>query len=150
MRYEHIPDRLPAGRAPDAEGRPRISWPTVARQVVGYSLLAWAVTAAFAFVLVVLTDRTFPDALRFVAGITAAAVIGLGLVATQRGPIPFGLGGEPGLIRPLGPLSQTREIQIRPLRTSSVETREEERNGLTGFGAALVVAPQLILVASVL
>jgi hypothetical protein len=152
MRYEPIPgglDHEPGRRA--AGKRPsRISWRVVGLQAVGFTLIAWALTAAFALVVVVLADRTFVDALRFACAIMAAVVIAFGLVATQRGPIPFGLGGEPGLIRPVGPLSQARDIQIRPLRTSSIETREEEHNGLTAFGAALVVAPQLIAVASVL
>lgn len=151
MRYERAPE---AGPAIDrARGRRAgIRWRTVAVQVVGYSVLAWALAAVLGLAIAAWPDRSYLDGLRISAAIVAVAIIGFGLVGLQRGPVAAG--GWPGgdvtrLIRPFGMISRPSDSFLRPLRTRTRSVGEDEHNGLTALGVALVVAPQLIVLASV-
>ena len=154
MRYERAPEPADGGLPRSGMGRRgRISWRTVVVQVIVFSVLAWALAGVLALVIVATSERGFVDALRISASIVAVAIIAFGLVALQRGPILFGAphGGDvTRLIRPFGMISRSSDSFLRPLRTHSREVRDEERNGLTALGVALVVAPQLFAVASAL
>jgi hypothetical protein len=146
MRYEPTPEAPHREPTPDGERtrRSTISWRTVATQAVGFSLVAWALTGLLALVFVAFSDRAFAESARISAAITTALVLAFGLVGTQRGPIPLGLGGEPGLVRTLGPMSLPQDSMLRPFRTRSREVHETEHNGLTSLGIALVLVPQLV------
>jgi hypothetical protein len=154
MRYERAPEPSGLGPSGSGAGRPGgINWRTVAVQVVAFSMLAWLLAALLALFIVATSERGFAAALRISASIVAVAIIAFGLVALQRGPILFGApqGGDvTRLIRPFGMISRSSDSFLRPIRTQSREVREDERNGLTALGVALVVAPQLFVVASVL
>ena len=135
---------------PDREEAPGTSLAFVAAQVVGYSLLAWTLTALLTLALVTLGHRTFVDGLRLSAWLMVIFVLVGGAVGAAGGPIPLSPGAATGLLRPLGNLSRTPDILIRPFRTRTEEVGQERRNGLTALGLALVIVPQLVLVATLL
>ncbi len=59
------------------------------------------------------------------------------------------MGSGEGVARPLGMLSRGQDVLVRPFLARSRRIREDQdHNGLTGLGVALVVVPQLVLVGS--
>jgi hypothetical protein len=149
MRYER-PSPGPGDAARGRFKRPgaRISWRSVGVQVVVSSLLAWLFTTAMAGVFVALSGRRFLASFRLSALIMAVVVIGLGIVEAAGGPVPMSMGSE-GATRPLGMLSRSQDVLVRPFRAGSRRVREaQDPSGLTALGVAIVLVPQLLLVGS--
>jgi hypothetical protein len=129
---------------PTEPAAPKISPAIVARQLVALSLLVWVVTVAIALIASAVAGWSVSSALLRSCLLMAVVVLAGGTVSLARGPVPMDRGAGQNLIRPLGALSRAGDSFLRP-RPAADDAAPA--GGLTGFGAAVLVAAELIAVA---